>query len=449
LLTLLGLFAAMIYLDWLLSLVALVILPIAIVPITRIGKRLRRVSRSRQEHTGLMAGLAAETFGAARIVKAYGLERYLEVRACAAFEGIRKLNVKAATQRGRIEPIMEAIAGTAVAAILLLIGWRILDGQQTIGEFSGFLGALLLAAQPLRSLSNLNAVIQEGIAALERYFDVLDEAPTILERPGARAVEVTRGEVRFDSVRFAYAEQSPALHDVGFTAEAGRTTAFVGRSGAGKSTIFNLIPRLYDVSGGAIRIDGIDIRDMTLASLRGAIAVVSQDVVLFNDTVAVNIGLGREGASREEIEAAARLAAAHDFIMRLPDGYDTIVGDRGLRLSGGERQRISLARAFLKDAPILLLDEATSALDSESEKLVQAALGRLAKGRTTLVIAHRLSTVMHADQILVLDQGLIVERGRHQQLLDQRGHYARMWQLQQQRSDTSPAQSGSSPGLSI
>ncbi|MFB0493251.1 subfamily B ATP-binding cassette protein MsbA [Methylobacterium sp. OAE515] len=427
---LIGLVAALIWMDPVLTLVAGVTVPFVAGPIGRIGKKLRRVSTSTQEQMGATASLISESLQGARVAKTYAMEPYLKGRAAAALDEVRRLKMKAANARGRLDPLLEIGGGIAVAGVLVLVGQRVLAGEKTVGDFTGYVAALLLAAQPARALGNLNAILQEAAAALRRYFDVMDEAPAIREAPGARPLTVTAGAIRFAEVRFRYRPDAPALEGIDLVAAAGSVTALVGRSGSGKSSLLNLVPRLYDVTGGAVTIDGQDVRAVTLASLRAAVAVVSQEVVLFDDTIAANIGFGRPEATRAEIEAAARAAAAHGFVTALPEGYEFRVGPGGGRLSGGERQRVALARAFLKDAPILLLDEATSALDSESERLVQDALTRLMRGRTTLVIAHRLSTVRDADQIAVMDAGRVIETGRHDDLLAAGGAYARLHRLQ-------------------
>jgi subfamily B ATP-binding cassette protein MsbA len=314
--------------------------------------------------------------------------------------------------------------------VILYGGYQVIEGTRTTGAFFTFITALLLAYQPLKSLANLNASLQEGLAAAQRLFEVIDIEPEIRDRPDARELRVGGGEIVFAGVRFGYQPQAVALNDISLTIPAGSTVALVGPSGAGKSTMLNLIPRFYDVSAGSIAIDGQDVRSVTMASLRGALALVAQEASLFDDTVRANIAYGRFGASQQEIEAAAAVAGADRFIAELPQGYDTVVGENGVLLSGGQRQRIAIARAMLKDAPILLLDEATSALDNESERQVQAALRRLMQGRTTLVIAHRLSTIVGADLICALDRGRIVETGKHAQLLARGGLYARLYETQ-------------------
>jgi subfamily B ATP-binding cassette protein MsbA len=434
-----GVLAVMFWIDWQVTLVALVVVPLVVPLLARIGKKLRRTALSTQEQMGDLASRITESLGAARIAKSYGLEDYLAERGREAFEEVRRLRLKAATQRARLDPLLEGGGGVAVAGVLVFIGWRIIKGQSTIGDFTGFVTALLLAAQSLRSLGSLNATVQEASSSLERFFAIMDEPPGVVNAPDAKPLVVHRGEVAFEDVAFRYADGPLALRGIDLVVPGGKMTALVGRSGSGKSTLLSLVPRLFDPTAGRVTIDGADIRSVTLETLRRQVALVSQDIVLFDDSVHTNILFGRPGATEDEVVAAAKAAAAHDFIMRLPQGYATRIGDRGSRLSGGERQRLSLARAILKDAPVLLLDEATSSLDSESERAVQTALARLMKGRTALVIAHRLSTVRQADLIVVMDEGRIAQAGTHDELIAAGGIYAMLHRLQAGGGDTSEA----------
>lgn len=420
----------MFYQDWLLATVAFVAFPATIIPIAMLGRRLRAVTANTQAQTGALMTLIEQSLAGIRLVKAYRMEDYEAARAGALTTAIRDVVLKAERVKALASPVMETLGGVAVTVVIVYGGWRVITGDTTAGAFFSFITALLTAYRPMKALANANAAINEGLAGAERLFAVLDTAPKLSEKPGAPALAVIRGQVRFESVTFAYDEGLAALSGVSFTAPAGKTTALVGPSGAGKTTILNLLPRFYDVTSGAVTIDGQNVADVTLASLRAAVALVSQDVVLFDDTVRANIRYGRPEADDAAVEEAARAAGAHDFIQALHEGYDTVVGERGQSLSGGQRQRIAIARALLKDAPILLLDEATSALDAETERQVQTALDRLKQGRTTLVIAHRLSTVASADQICVVDQGRIVETGDHRALLARNGIYARLHALQ-------------------
>ena len=424
------LIALMFYQDWLLALVAFIAFPLAFRPMQKIGRRMRRVSANTQAELGQFMTLLNQTFQGARYVKAYGMEAYEMSRAGRIIESLYRLVERAQRIRAISSPLMETLGGIAVALVILYGGHQVFSGARSAGAFFSFVTALLLAYQPVKTLANLNTNLQEGLAAAQRLFTVLDIEPEIRERKHATALEVKGGAVRFDEVRFSYGDGAEALKGVNLEIPAGKTVALVGASGAGKSTIMNLIPRFYDVTSGAVTIDGHDVRDVTLASLRGAIGLVSQEVSLFDDTVRANIAYGRFGASEDEIEAAAGAAAADDFIRALPQGYDTQVGEHGVKLSGGQRQRLSIARAMLKNAPILLLDEATSSLDTESERHVQTALKSLMRGRTTLVIAHRLSTVIEADLIYVVDDGRIVECGSHAELLRRDGAYARLHAMQ-------------------
>ncbi len=424
--TVVGLVASMLYLDWLLSLIAAALYPLAAVPIQNIGRRIRRASGGMQERMGEAAAMLNESFAQARTVRAYRLEDAETERAESAFAQLYRALMRMAKGRARVDPVLEVLGGAAVAAVIGFAGWRAAISSQTIGNFTGFVAALLIASRPLRALGSLNAALQEGLAGLTRVFSVVDERPHIVDAPDAAALSAGRGRVVFDDVHFLYPDGRVGLAGLSFVAEPGTMVALVGPSGAGKSTALALIPRLHDASAGLVRIDGSDVRRVTLASLRDAIAYVAQDALLFDDTVLANIRMGRPSASEAEIAAAAEAAAASGFIAALPNGFATRVGPGGQRLSGGQRQRVALARALLRNPRILLLDEATSALDTESEAAIQVALARLRQGRTTIVVAHRLSTVRDADQVVVLHEGRAIERGSHAGLLDHDGLYARL-----------------------
>jgi subfamily B ATP-binding cassette protein MsbA len=427
--TLVGLIATMIWIDWSLSLIAAVLYPLAGLPIQRIGRRIRRASGGMQERMGEAASMLNESFAQARTVRAYGLEAQERRRAERAFDQLYRALMRMIRGRAALDPMLEVLGGLAIALVIGFAGWRHAAGASGIGNFTGFVAALLIASRPLRALGTMNAAVQEGMAGLERVYRVIDEPDAAHEPPGAPPLPPGPGRLEFRHVGFAYPDGRPGLRDLSFIAEPGRTLALVGASGAGKSTALALIPRLYDLDRGSILIDGADIGQVSLASLRRALAYVGQDSLLFDDTVAANIGMGRPDATMAEIQAAANAAAAQ-FIAALPEGFETRVGVNGQRLSGGQRQRVALARALLRDPRILLLDEATSALDAESEAAVQQALARLRRGRTTIVVAHRLATVRDADLIVVMADGGVLECGTHEDLLAEDGAFARLVRAQ-------------------
>ena len=428
--SLIALVIVMFYQNLELSFISIFIFPIAILPIVKLGRRMRKVTANSQVETGLLVTLLAQTFQGMRVVKAYGMERYEKTRVKVLVEKLCKLSFKAARIRAMVSPIMETLGGVAISIVIAYGGIQVIDGSSTTGELFSFITALLMAYDPMKKLGNLNVSIQEGLASAQRLFNVLDTKPILFDKPNAQELNSIEGDISISNVTFSYGSDSPVLSDVYLEVPAGKRIALVGPSGAGKSTILNLIPRFYDTKKGQVSIDGIDVRDVTMASLHQNIALVSQEITLFDDTVRANIAYGRSGASNKEIYNAARQAAAHDFITELPQGYDTQVGEQGVKLSGGQRQRLAIARAILKNSPILLLDEATSALDTESERQVQIALDKLMSGRTTLVIAHRLSTVVDADVIYVIEGGRIIQSGGHAALIEQGGSYAKLYALQ-------------------
>ena len=428
-LTIIAMVGTMIWFDWLLTILVLAVYPIAMRPIIRIGVAQRKASGNLQEHLEDVTSLLAETIGGARMVKSFQLEDVEKKRTNNAFETLFVKLVTLLAGRAKIDPILEALGGVAVAGVIALASYQVMQGTMQIGDVIGFITALLLLVQPVRALGTLNAVTQEAAAAGRRIFELIDTENKIKDDANATVFNAAKAELSFADVSLSIGE-AQLLHNVTFTAEHGKTIALVGPSGAGKTSIINLVPRFVDATSGAIAINGQDIRGMTIDSLRAHIALVSQEAVIFDDTVAANIAFGKSDASRDDIIKAAKDAAAHDFIMSLEQGYDTRLGALGSRLSGGQKQRLAIARALLKNAPILLLDEATSALDAESEKQVQDALETLAEGRTCLIIAHRLATIQNADHIIVLDGGKIMEQGTHKVLMANQGLYARLCALQ-------------------
>ena len=430
------------YRDWKMAIVALVVFPLAFLPIVRVGRKLRRTSTRTQEVMGSLSSHLQETISGAKLVKSFGAEGYEIERFTVRNRELYRLSMKVARVQAITAPLSDVFGGLGAAAVVYYGGYSVVNGITTPGNFFSFITALFMLYAPVKSLSRVNNVIQQGIAAGIRVFEVIDTLPEVRERDGAVPLPPVRKEIVFDGVNFRYSpDGDPVLQGIDLRVPAGTMVAIVGSSGAGKTTLVDLLPRFYDPQSGAIRFDGVDIRDVTLASLRSRIAIVGQHTVLFNDTVRNNIAYWMPGAPMERVVEAARRANAHAFIERLERGYDTGVGEQGLSLSGGERQRLAIARALLKDAPVLILDEATSALDTESERVVQEALDTLMKGRTTFVIAHRLSTVRNADVIVVIEGGRIVEKGRHEELLSRQSRYRDFYlkQFEEKAADRGPA----------
>ncbi|MBI4464849.1 MAG: ABC transporter ATP-binding protein [Acidobacteria bacterium] len=446
--TLVALTFVVLVLDWRLALISLAVLPLVLIPSAKIGTKIRRSTRSSQANLAEISQLLQETISGNRIVKAFRMERWELNRFRAAARRLLHVNLRFARAQAMTSPLMEVLGAITLVFLLLYARDRILHQQLTTGMFISFIYALFKLYEPVKRLAGINNSFQQALGASAKVFEFLELRAEVAEKPHAKVLPPFSRSVRFEDVCFAYDGQKPVLNNINLEAMAGEVVAIVGPSGAGKSTLVSLIPRFFDVTGGRVRIDGVDVRDVTLDSLRSQIAMVTQETVLFNDSVRNNICYGRPNVSQQEVDRVVRAAMAYDFIQQLPQGYETIIGDRGERLSGGQRQRLSIARALLKDSPILILDEATSELDMESEQLVQRALANLMAGRTVIVIAHRLSTVRRADQIVVLDQGIIQEVGTHQDLVRQGGIYQKLHELQfADWPAPEAADRGTAPGL--
>ena len=426
---LISLVGVIFYTDWKLALIAMVVFPVTIYPITWFGRKMRSLTTSTQITMGNLNSFLQETISGTRIVKAFGMEKYESERFAVENEKLFKYNLKAVSLNAISSPLMDFLGGLGIAAVISYGGYNVVKGYSTPGTFFSFIAALLMLYEPIKRLTNINNTINQGIAGADRIFSIIDRVPDIEDKPNAIELPPVSRSIDIENITFCY-EEKPVLKNINLSIKAGEVVAFVGMSGGGKTSLVNLIPRFYDVNSGRVMIDGHDIRDVSLRSLRSQIAIVTQQTILFNDTVRNNILYGDIRKKEEDVINAARAANAHDFIMRLPKGYDSNIGELGTKLSGGEKQRISIARALLKDAPILILDEATSSLDTEAEIEVQEALDNLMKGRTTLVIAHRLSTIRNADRIIALVNGEIVEEGDHETLLKKKGEYFRLYNLQ-------------------
>jgi subfamily B ATP-binding cassette protein MsbA len=425
-----GLLGVVFYLNWRLAAVAMIFLPLAVLPVVKFGKKFRQLSTNNQKTVAQVSNILHETITGHRIVKAFGMEGYECSRFSAKIDQLFSIIVKDIRINSLQHPIMECLGGVGIGAVIWYGGHQVISGQSTPGAFLAFLTSMVMIYEPIKGVSNINSPVQQGLAAATRVFGLLDIQPAIQDRPEAKDMAPFHQQIAFQEVSFGYGGEELVLKGINLTVKAGEVLALVGTSGGGKTSLVNLLPRFFDVSAGRLLIDGNDVREVTVKSLRAQIAIVSQQTILFNDTVRNNIAYGDPNRPEEEIVSAARTAHAYDFIMQLPDQFETIIGESGSRLSGGQQQRISIARALLKNAPILILDEATSALDSESEREVQKALENLMRERTTFVIAHRLSTIVNADRIIVIQDGRLAEEGNHQELIAVNGLYKTLHGMQ-------------------
>ncbi len=429
--TLIGLVISMFWLNWVLALAVIAVYPIAVYPIIRIGKKSRLLSNAMQEHIGKTSSFLNESFLGARLIKSYQLENIQNKKAINYFSDLKSIIIKVISTRAGLEPVMEIIGGIAISLVILLAGWQIVSGTSTVGEFSGFISALLIAVGPARAIGTLNSVLQEGTAAAIRVFGGIDSKAKVYDALDAESIKVKEGKITFRNIKYKYSDKNIlALNNINLELNSGESIAIVGPSGSGKSTLVNLILRFFDPDEGEVLIDGKNLKSIKIASLRENIAIVSQDTLLFHGTVFENIHFGNQIANKENIMRSAKESGAHDFIEKLPNSYDTMVGENGANLSGGERQRIAIARAILRNPKILILDEPTSSLDSEAENKIKITLNSISKNRTTITIAHRLSTIINADRIIVLDQGKIISSGTHEELLENSVLYKKMALLQ-------------------
>jgi subfamily B ATP-binding cassette protein MsbA len=415
--------------DWVLASLAFVVFPASVLPVIRLSRKIKRFTRRGQIRTGTLTALLQESIQGNRIVKAFGMEKYEDEKFQRENWQLFKQSLRASRIKAIVQPAMELLASFGIGAVVWYGGWSVIQQGRTQGEFFAFMTAMFLMYAPFKGLARTYTAVHQGLAGAERVFEILDEKPEISDKPDARPARPFSRAIEFQQVSFAY-NDALVLKEINLTVEAGQMVALVGMSGAGKSTLADLIPRFYDVRSGRVIIDGVDVRDLTVESLRAQIGIVSQHTFLFNDSIRNNIAYGEPQRSMEDVVAAAKAANAHEFICALPKGYDSVIGEMGMQLSGGQRQRLAIARALLKNAPILILDEATSSLDAESERLVQDALENLIATRTTIVIAHRLSTIRKADRIVVIVDGTVVEEGTHEELLRRHGEYSRLYAIQ-------------------